>query len=105
MSSTALQIQVASLPEELLPLVHQEIATIESLHEPRPWARFPAVFRKQCCGFGFGLVRYSGAWTFVSHAPRDLRKVREIRNELKRRGHHPRLFFRKCLEDDDLRKQ
>jgi len=33
-----------------------------------------------------------------------LEKVREIRNELERRGHNPLPFFLKCLEDDDERK-
>ncbi len=45
----------------------------------------------------------SGAWMFVSPSPRDLEKVRPIRNELERRRHHPLLFFRKRLEDDDAR--
>jgi hypothetical protein len=45
----------------------------------------------------------SGAWIFVSHSHRDLEKVREIRNELERRGHNPLLFFLKCLSDDDAR--
>ena len=44
-----------------------------------------------------------GAWIFVSHSHRDLEKVRPIRNELERRGHHPLLFLLKCLEDDDAR--
>ena len=44
-----------------------------------------------------------GAWIFLSHSHHDLEKVRHIRNELERRGHHPLLFFRKCLEDDDAR--
>src|SRR5277367_3441113 len=44
-----------------------------------------------------------GAWIFVSHSHRDLEKVREIRNELERRGHNPLLFFLKCLEADDAR--
>ncbi len=45
----------------------------------------------------------SGAWIFVSHSHRDLEKVRQIRNELEKRGHNPLLFFLKCLEDDDAR--
>ncbi len=32
-----------------------------------------------------------------------MEKVREIRNELERRGHNPLLFFLKCLETDDAR--
>ena len=53
MSFTALQIHVASLPEELRPLVHQEIAAIESLHQRRLWARFSSALstsRCACCG-------------------------------------------------------
>lgn len=45
----------------------------------------------------------SGAWVFVSHSHRDLEQVREIRNELEKRGHNPLLFFLKCLNDDDAR--
>ena len=45
----------------------------------------------------------SGAWIFVSHSHRDLEKVRQIRNELEKRGHNPLLFFLKCLEDSDAR--
>ncbi len=43
----------------------------------------------------------SGAWIFVSPSHRDLEQVRQIRNELERRGHHPLLFL-KCLADDAL---
>lgn len=39
-----------------------------------------------------------GAWIFVSHSNRDIEKVREIRNELERRGYNPVLFFLKCME-------
>ena len=41
-----------------------------------------------------------GAWIFVSHSHKDIEKVREIRNELERRGHNPLLFFLKCMDDD-----
>jgi hypothetical protein len=34
-----------------------------------------------------------GAWIFVSHSHRDLEQVREIRNELERRGGHARRSF------------
>ena len=34
----------------------------------------------------------------------DLEKVRQIRNELERRGHNPLLFFLKSLEADDPEK-
>lgn len=44
-----------------------------------------------------------GAWIFISHSHRDLENVRQIRNELERRGHNPLLFFLKCLENDDAR--
>jgi len=37
----------------------------------------------------------------VSHSHRDLEKVREIRNELERRGCNPLLFFLKCLDADN----
>ena len=47
--------------------------------------------------------RATGAWIFVSHSHRDLEKVRQIRNELERRGHNPLLFFLKCMDDDDAR--
>ena len=46
-----------------------------------------------------------GTWIFVSHSNRDIEKVREIRNELERRGHNPVLFYLKCMEvteADDL---
>lgn len=45
----------------------------------------------------------SGAWIFVSHSHRDLEQVRQIRNELEKRGHNPLLFFLKCFEDVDAR--
>ena len=41
-----------------------------------------------------------GAWVFLSHSHKDLAKVREIRDELERKGHNPLIFFLKCLEDD-----
>ena len=37
------------------------------------------------------------------HRPRDLEKIRAIRNELERRGCNPLLFFLISLEDDDAR--
>ena len=37
------------------------------------------------------------------HSHRDLETIREIRNELERRGNDPVLFFLKCLEADDAR--
>jgi hypothetical protein len=43
-------------------------------------------------------VPKQGAWIFVSHSNRDIEKVREIRNELERRGHNPVLFFLKCMD-------
>ena len=46
-------------------------------------------------------TKKQGAWIFVSHSHRDLEKVRQIRNELEKRGHNPLLFFLKCLEDDN----
>ncbi|MDD2600807.1 MAG: toll/interleukin-1 receptor domain-containing protein [Kiritimatiellae bacterium] len=42
-----------------------------------------------------------GAWVFLSHSHRDIDQVREIRNELERRGHNPLMFYLKCLDDDD----
>lgn len=44
-----------------------------------------------------------GAWIFLSHSNKDFEQVREIRNELERRGHKPLMFFLKCLESDDAR--
>lgn len=44
-----------------------------------------------------------GAWIFVSHSHKDIKKVREIRDLLEREGHKPLLFHLKCLEDDDAR--
>jgi hypothetical protein len=41
-----------------------------------------------------------GAWIFLSHSNKDFDKVRELRNELEVQGHHPLLFFLKCLGDD-----
>lgn len=41
-----------------------------------------------------------GAWVFLSHSHRDLDKVRQIRDDLERKGHNPLIFFLKCLEDD-----
>jgi len=41
-----------------------------------------------------------GAWIFLSHSNKDFDKVRDLRNELEARGHHPLLFFLKCLDDD-----
>ena len=35
-------------------------------------------------------VALPDAWIFVSHSLRDLEKVRELRNELERRGHNRR---------------
>jgi hypothetical protein len=44
-----------------------------------------------------------GAWIFLSHSNKDFEKVREIRNELEKRGHKPLMFFLKCLESEDAR--
>jgi hypothetical protein len=44
-----------------------------------------------------------GAWIFVSHSNKDMKKVREIRDVLEREGHKPLLFFLKCLEQRDAR--
>ncbi len=41
-----------------------------------------------------------GAWIFVSHSNKDLAQVRIVRDALEARGHHPLLFFLKCLGDD-----
>jgi hypothetical protein len=45
----------------------------------------------------------SDAWTFLSPSNKDVEKVRQIRNELERRGRHPLRFFLRCLEDDTTR--
>ena len=42
-----------------------------------------------------------GAWVFLSHSNKDFEKVREIRNELEKRGHKPIMFYLKCLENDN----
>lgn len=44
-----------------------------------------------------------GAWIFVSHSNKDLKKVREIRDFLEREGHKPLLFYLRCLETDNAR--
>jgi len=41
-----------------------------------------------------------GAWVFVSHSHKDIKMVRQVRNELERHGHQPLMFYLKCLEDD-----
>jgi len=41
-----------------------------------------------------------GAWIFMSHSHQDYDKVRALRNELETQGHHPLMFFLKCLNDD-----
>lgn len=43
----------------------------------------------------------SGAWVFLSHSNKDFEQVREIRNELEKRGHKPIMFYLKCLENDN----
>jgi hypothetical protein len=42
-----------------------------------------------------------GAWIFLSHSHKDFEKVSEVRNVLEGHGHHPLMFFLKCLGDDD----
>ena len=42
----------------------------------------------------------NGAWIFMSHSHQDYDKVRALRNELEKQGHHPLMFFLKCLNDD-----
>jgi len=44
-----------------------------------------------------------GAWIFVSHSNKDMKKVREIRDLLEREGHKPLLFYLKCLDQRDAR--
>ncbi len=41
-----------------------------------------------------------GAWIFLSHSHKDFDQVRALRNELEDLGHHPLMFFLKCLDDD-----
>jgi hypothetical protein len=43
----------------------------------------------------------SGAWIFLFHSNKDFERVREIRNELEKRGHKPIMFYLKCLENDN----
>jgi len=42
----------------------------------------------------------TGAWIFLSHSHKDFDKVRELRNKLEAMGHHPLMFFLKCINDD-----
>ena len=42
-----------------------------------------------------------GAWIFLSHSHNDFDNVRKLRNLLEVQGHHPLMFFLKCLNDDD----
>ena len=48
-----------------------------------------------------GRIMAEGAWIFLSHSNYDFDKVREVRNVLEQKGHHPLIFFLKCLSDDD----
>jgi hypothetical protein len=41
-----------------------------------------------------------GAWIFMSHSHKDFDRVTPLRDELEKEGHHPLLFFLKCLNDD-----
>lgn len=41
-----------------------------------------------------------GAWIFLSHSHRDFDSVARVRNFLEQKGHHPLMFFLKCLNDD-----
>jgi hypothetical protein len=42
-----------------------------------------------------------GAWIFLSHSHKDFDRVSSVRNVLEGHGHHPLMFFLKCLGDDD----
>jgi hypothetical protein len=42
-----------------------------------------------------------GAWIFLSHSHKDFDKVSGVRNLLENKGHHPLMFFLKCLSDSD----
>ena len=46
-------------------------------------------------------IQQQGAWIFLSHSNKDFEQVREIRNELEKRGHKPIMFYLKCLESDN----
>ena len=41
-----------------------------------------------------------GAWIFLSHSHQDYDRVAQVRNYLEQLGHHPLMFFLKCLSDD-----
>jgi len=41
-----------------------------------------------------------GAWIFLSHSHQDYDRVAQVRNYLEQQGHHPLMFFLKCLSDD-----
>jgi hypothetical protein len=42
-----------------------------------------------------------GGWIFVSHSTKDIDAVYRVRDVLETRGHHPLLFFLRCLTEDD----
>lgn len=41
-----------------------------------------------------------GAWIFLSHSHKDFDRIVPLRNNLEKDGHHPLMFFLKCLDDD-----
>jgi len=42
-----------------------------------------------------------GGWIFVSHSTKDIDAVYRVRDVLETRGHHPLLFFLRCLTEED----
>ena len=42
-----------------------------------------------------------GGYVFISHAHKDIREIREIRNTLEEKGLEPICFYLRCLSDDD----
>lgn len=43
----------------------------------------------------------SGGWVFVSHSTKDVAAVYRVRDALERTGHHPLLFFLRCVREED----
>ena len=43
----------------------------------------------------------NGGFLFISHSHKDLKKVRQLRNNLEEAGYEPLCFYLKCLDDSD----
>lgn len=42
---------------------------------------------------------HSGCWIFLSHASKDIKLVRRVRNEFEKYGQNPLAFHRRCLDE------